>query len=294
MNDDDKPFLEDGTLYCFKLTNVNTQFTDVDMRNYKSATNPTVRATVEQTIPDEIRQGNCVVSTTKPTVVSALGAIPKPNSTEVRLIRDCSRLHGHAVNDYITTRLLKFQTLDDAICALRPHYYMAKIDLRHAYRSVPIHPANFQATGCKWRFTGDDFDTFFLDTHLLFGAKCSPEIFHRLMQAVRRMMARRGFRDIVVYLDDFLVIGATYQECKEKYDVLLALLPDLGFTISWQKLVPPTQHLTFLGVQLDTLTCTTTLLPEKLKEFQTLVAQFRNKHRASKHQLQRLGLSGSV
>ena len=118
MNDNDKPFLEDGTLYYFKLTNVNTQFTDMDMRNYKSATNPTVRATVEQTIPDKIRQGNCVVSTTKPTVVTVLGAIPKPNSTEVRLIRNCSRLHGHAVNDYITTRLLKFQTLDDAIRAL--------------------------------------------------------------------------------------------------------------------------------------------------------------------------------
>ena len=73
------------------------------MHNYKSATNPTVRATVEQTIPDEIRQGNYVISTTKPTVVSALGAIPKPNSTEVRFIRDCCRLHGHAVNDYITT-----------------------------------------------------------------------------------------------------------------------------------------------------------------------------------------------
>ena len=55
MENNDKPFLEDGALYCFKLTNVNTQFTDVDMRNYKSATNPTVRATVEQTIPDEIR-----------------------------------------------------------------------------------------------------------------------------------------------------------------------------------------------------------------------------------------------
>jgi len=103
MDDDDKPFLEGGALYCFKLTNVNTQLTDVDMRNYKSATNPSVRATEEQTIPDEIRQGNYVISTTKPMVVSALGAIPKPNSSEVRLIHDCSRPHGHAVNDYITT-----------------------------------------------------------------------------------------------------------------------------------------------------------------------------------------------
>ena len=184
------------------------------MPNYKSATNSAVRATVEETIRGEIRQGNYVISATKPTVVSALGAIPKPNSTEVRLIHDCSRPHGHAVNDYITTGKFKFQTLDDATRALQPGYYMAKIDLRHAYRSVPIHPANYKATGCKWRFEGDDIDTFFYDTRLPFGAKCSPEIFHRLTQAVRRMMAKRGYHEIIVYLDDFLVIGSTYRECK--------------------------------------------------------------------------------
>ena len=177
--DNDETFLADGILHGFKLTDVNTQFTAVDMQNYKSATNPSMRTTGEQTIRNEIRQGNNVLSAIKPTIVSALGAIPKPNSTEVRLINDCSRPQGQAVNDYISTRSFKFQTLDDATHALRPNYFMANIDLRHAYLSVPIHPANYQATGCKWRFTGDDFDTFFCDTGLPFGAKCAPEIFHR-------------------------------------------------------------------------------------------------------------------
>ena len=256
------------------------------MQNYKSATNPSVRTTVEQTIHDKIRQGNYVLSTINPTIVSALGAIPKPNSTKVRLIQDCSRLHGQAVNDYISTRSFKFQTLDDATHALRPNYFMEKIDLRHAYRSVPIHPANYQTTGCKWRFTGDDFDTFFFDNRLPFGAKCAPEIFHRLTQAVWRMMAKRGYHDIIVYLDDFLVIRATFEACKQKYDILLSLLQDLGFTISWQKLILPTQHLTFLGVQLDTIACALTLPAEKLQECQTLVTEFQSKHRATQRQLQ--------
>lgn len=263
-------------------------FKDVDMPNYKSATNSAVRATVEETIRDKIRHGNYVISATKPTVVSALGAIPKPNSTEVRLIHDCSRPHGHAVNDYITTGKFKFQTLDDATRALQPGYYMAKIDLRHAYRSVPIHPANYKATGCKWRFEGDDIDTFFYDTRLPFGAKCSPEIFHRLTQAVRRMMAKRRYHEIIVHVDDFLVIGSTYRACKEKYDALLALLQNLGFSISWRKLIPPTQCLTFLGVELNTTACTLTLPAAKLQEFQRLIVQFRHKRRATKHQLQRL------
>ena len=177
--------------------------------------------------------------------MSALGAIPKPNSEDIRLIHDCSRPHGQAVNDYITTRSFKFQSLDDAIKLLKPGYFMAKIDLKHAYRSVPIHPANYQATGCKWRFAGDDFDT-------LPRRKEFAEIFDHITQAVRRMMANRGFHDVVVYLDDFLVIGATRSECERAYQILLALLQDLGFTIGEHKLVPPTQRLTFLGVQLDT------------------------------------------
>ena len=196
-------------------------------------------------------QGNYVISSSKPTVVSALGAIPNPNSSEIRLIHDCSRTHGHAVNDYICISSIssfKFQTLIDATQLLKPNFCMAKIDLKHAYRSVPIHPANYQATCCKWRFSGDDFDTFFYDTRLPFGAKSSPGIFHRSTQLVRRMMALRGYHNIVVYLDDFLVIGATKVECERAYNTPLALLQDLGFTISQHKLVPPTQQLVFLSV----------------------------------------------
>ena len=150
----------------------------MDMQNYKSATNPSTRAKVEQTIRDEIMQGNYVISSSKSTVVSALGALLKPNSSKIQLIHHCSRPHGHAVNDYISIRSFKFQTLDDTIKLLKPNFYMAKIDLKHVYHSVPIHPANYQAPGCTWRFAEDDFDTFFYNTRLLFGAKSSPSIFH--------------------------------------------------------------------------------------------------------------------
>ena len=115
---------------------------------------------------------------------------------------------------------------------------MAKIDLRHSYRSVPIHPCNYKATGCK--FSGSDSFTYFYDARLPFGARAAPIIFHCLTQAVRRMMAKQGFHDVVAYLDDFLVIGRTAAECHTAYDTLLQLLTDLGFQISMHKLVPPT------------------------------------------------------
>lgn len=102
------------------------------------------------------------------------------------------------------------------------------------------------------------------------------------------MIARRGFTDIIVYLDDFLVICASREQCQLTYDTLLQLLLDLRFSISQHKLVAPTQRLTFLGVQLDTTTGSMTLPDEKLAELQQVVLQFQNKQCASKTQLQRL------
>ena len=54
------------------------------------------------------------------------------------------------------------------------------------------------------------------------------------------------------------------------------------------KLVPPTQRLVFLGVQLDTLLCQMSLPQPKLQDLQTLVSHFSTKHCANKKQLQQL------
>ena len=96
---------------------------------------------------------------------------------------------------------------------------MAKIDLKSAYRSIPIHPSNYAGTGLKWKFKGNKVKfTYFVDTRLPFGGKRSPEIFNRLTQAVRHIMAKKRFNAVVVYLDDFLVIGETKEACQAAFE----------------------------------------------------------------------------
>lgn len=133
---------------------------------------------------------------------------------------------------------------------------------------------------------GDDYDPFFYDPRRPFGAKSSPEILYRITQTVRRMMARRDFPNIVVYLDDFLVFGATRTDCERAYNILVTLLQDLWFRISKQKLVPTTQRPVFPGVQLDTISSTMTLLQDKLTDLQAVICCFQTKRRATKTQLQ--------
>ena len=85
----------------------------------------------------------------------------------------------------------------------------------------------------------------------MMGSKLAPNIFHRLSQAVRRMMIRKGFSAIIAYIDDFWLVAPSFAECDAALQCLLVLLRKLGFQINWKKVVDPTQTLTFLGVEID-------------------------------------------
>ena len=88
--DEDEQFLRDGLINGFPLNPTDISYEPAEMLNYKSATHPSVRDKVEAVIKEEMELGGYVVVQNKPTIVSALGAIPKPDSSNIRLIHDCS------------------------------------------------------------------------------------------------------------------------------------------------------------------------------------------------------------
>ena len=98
--DEDEAFLRDGLVNEFQLVPTDTVFLPAEMQNYKSATNSNVRDKVEQTILEEIESGNYVIVNNQPAIISAIGALPKPDSDDVRLIHDCSMPEGHGLNSY--------------------------------------------------------------------------------------------------------------------------------------------------------------------------------------------------
>ena len=103
------------------------------------------------------------------TIVSALGAIPKPDTETIRLIRDCSRPQFSNVNSYATTQHFCYVTVEKAVLKIKPNAYLTKIDLKSAYRHVPIHSSNYCATGLAWQFQEDQHVTYLYDNKLPFG-----------------------------------------------------------------------------------------------------------------------------
>ena len=151
---------------------------------------------------------------------------------------------------------------------------MAKIDLQSAYRSVGIRNDQWTLTGLKWQFDSSPSPTYLVDTSLPFGARKSPPIFNRLTQSIRRMMARRGFTDCVVYLDDFFVTAETFDRCCTIYSELVKLLRQLGFRINWNKIVDPCQDLVFLGIRINTTSGRISLEREKVTETVSLLDRY--------------------
>ena len=80
------------------------------MDNYSSTVAPAVRDKVENALLAEIAARNYVISNTKPTIISALSAIPKLNSEEIRFIHHCSQPPGSAVMTSIKLKTIELFT----------------------------------------------------------------------------------------------------------------------------------------------------------------------------------------
>ena len=245
-------------------------------------------ARVEDQIKTEIDNGRYVLVNEKPLIVSALGALPKKDAKRVRLIHDASRPAGQgALNDYCSAEKFSYQSIQDAVDIIKPGSFLAKVDLANAYRSVKINPSNYKATGLKWRFSGDQRVSYLVDTRLPFGSKRSPVIFNRLSQAVKAMMAARGY-DIVAYLDDFLIVSDTREKCLTGLNTLLTLLRALGFHINYSKLEGPGQRLVFLGITLDTAKMTLEIPQNKIDEVLNQISYHIKRRKITKLEIQKL------
>ncbi|CAG2196096.1 unnamed protein product [Mytilus edulis] len=281
--DFDKEYLLHGIEFGFDIVTsaANELPSGIVGKNHPSASpnNPLYEKAHLQ-ILNEIECGNYVFAEKTPRIISPLAVIPKPDGG-VRIIHDCSRPEGSAVNSFVgKIEKQRFQTLDEASKLVTPNCYMAKVDLKTAYRSVNLSSQSQEVTGLKWTFP-DGTDYTFYDTKLPFGSKLAPHIFHRLSQAVRRMMSRRGFT-IIAYLDDFFICETTKQRCIQALNILLALLRKLGFMINWSKVVDPTTKLTFLGIEIDSTAMELRLPGEKLSLLKHELAEFSKRKRASK------------
>ena len=120
---------------------------------------------------------------------------------------------------------------------------------------------------------------------LPFGLSSAPRAFTRLLKPVVAVLRSSGIR-IVIYLDDLLIMHQDRQEIVKIFNMVLALLKNLGFLIKAEKCSRyPTQTLVFLGALLDSKKLTIAVPMNKLQDLQRESANVAKKKACSMHEL---------
>ena len=218
--------------------------------------------------------------------VSRFGAIPKKNQQgKWRLITDLSSPQGHSVNDGIDPALcsLSYTSVDDAaaeICAMGRGTLLAKLDIKNAYRIVPVHPEDRLLLGTKWQ------GKLFIDTVLPFGLRSAPKIFNAIADALEWIFAHSGIYPTHHYLDDFIFFGRPgTKQCADALTTAITLCNKLGVPLALDKLLGPSTVLPFLGIELDTDTMELRLPADKLHSLQSLIKSWQGKKSCTKRGL---------
>ena len=208
------------------------------------------------------------------------GVIPKGSTGKWCLILDLSSPEGHRVNDGIQESLcsLSYMSVDDAVYAVREKgrgTLLAKVDIRSAYRIVPVHPEDWWLLGMLWD------GSIYIDTALPFGLKSAPKIFNAVADTVEWIAKQQGVGTILHHLDDFLIVGDPGPvECAAQLTILLA--------VAMEKLEGPATVLTFLSIEMDTSEMALRLPEQKLQELKQLVARWIGKRSCLKRDIQSL------
>ena len=133
-------------------------------------------------------------------------------------------------------------------CTLGPGCLLAMLDLKEAYRAVPVHPSDQPLLEMAWQ------GTTYTDRALPFGLRSAPKIFSALTDAMMWILWNRGIVMAVHYLDDFLLLGPPASPpCSQALASTISLCKELGFPVTADKTEGPGSTLTFLGVEIDSI-----------------------------------------
>lgn len=125
------------------------------------------------------------------------------------------------LNCFIRYEHFKMENLDSARLILRKGDWMAKLDLKDAYLTVPVRPSHQKFLRFEWRGRKYQFNC------LAFGLAPAPRCFSKILKVVAAHLRRQGLR-MIVYLDDILIINSSKERTRADVVKVIELLQHLG------------------------------------------------------------------
>ncbi|KAK6018270.1 reverse transcriptase [Ostertagia ostertagi] len=179
------------------------------------------------------------------------------------------------LNKFIKHHHFKLESIGLIRDLLERNDFMAKIDMKDAYFSVPIHSnyRKYLAFYCGGKL--------FQFKALPFGLSSAPYVYTRLMRVIASELRRCGIR-LIVYLDDWLFIDNEKASLVAKINLIIHLFKKLGLTVNESKSqLEPSQIIEFLGVTINSKTFELSVPERKITSICNTARRIRKRRRVT-------------
>ncbi len=254
---------------------------DVTRENYKSALEE-VDAVVTM-INEQKESGVIQYPSNDALLVSSMGVVTKklePGQTgkpKLRVVVDAAE---SGINDCIRDMPFIMPSINDVVGSAKLGWWAAKFDLKDGFYHIPVQPKLTSLLGIKHPQEGR-FATY---RYLCFGLKCAPFLFQGTMCQLRAMLLSKGILHdcaVLVYIDDWIIMGATEELVRVNMEYFDKAMTSLGFKLHPTKREGPTQSIEYIGFLLELARARLTVTSDKrlkiLAHAQALMEQVKQK-----------------
>ena len=181
---------------------------------------------------------------------------------------------------------MRYATIDDAIRLIKSlgkGCFLAKTDIKSAFRIIPVSPNDFPLLGMEWQ------GKFYFDKCLPMGCSSSCNIFETFTTALEWVaMNKLNASALIHILDDFLIIAPSKEKCQGDLNNFLTVCQRIGIPIAIGKTMGPDRALQFAGITLDTELMEFRLPEEKLDKCLSQLSYFCSRKSVTLKELQAL------
>lgn len=139
------------------------------------------------------------------------------------------------LNEFVDYHHFKMDTFNTAIKLVKPGCFMASIDLKDAYYSIPVAKEDRKFLMFQRK------ETLYQFTCLPNGLSSAPRIFTKILKPVFAHLLSLG-HICMSHIDDSLLIGYDYKSCENNIVDSVSLFSQLEFVAHPEKSIGSTTH----------------------------------------------------
>ncbi len=235
--------------YEIPFKSIPLQIVEPNIPSYSEAD----KKLIDESIKKLLKTGAIFLSENEPgQFLSTIFTVPKPDGTSRPI------LNLKMLNLNLDSPHFKMETIKTTLELVAQKCFMAVIDLKDAYHAIPIGEKSRKFLKFKWKGNLYEYQC------LPFGLSLAPFLYTKLMKPIVAKLRSQGIL-LISYLDDMLVFGNSFDECKKAVETVKRLLKKVGFTINVEKSqLVPCQRVKYLGFIIDSINMTIELPEDKV------------------------------